>query len=70
MAPMERPSALHKQSAMGSEGECVADFGLAQAEASQRAIRISDQTCLFAPSEAMFEVLQASVRYKPFVLNS
>jgi hypothetical protein len=46
MAAMDLPFALHQQSVKGSEGESVADFGLAQAEASQRAIRTADQTCL------------------------
>lgn len=64
LPPMALPSLLHEQWMTGSEGENVPDFGLAQAEASQRAIRTADQTCIFAPSEAMFEILQASVRYR------
>jgi hypothetical protein len=66
LPPLTLPHALHQQSRAGLEGENVSDFGLAQAEASQRAVRTADQTCLFAPSEATFEVLQASVSTSRF----
>lgn len=59
MALMDRPPALHQPALDVLSGERVADLGLSQAEASQRAIRKADQTWLFAPSEAAFEVLQA-----------
>jgi hypothetical protein len=62
LPPIGLPAELHRQSLENMEGEAIADFGLGQAEASQRAIRTADQTCLFAPSSAMFEIMQASVR--------
>lgn len=69
LPPMSLFKALHQQSQQGLEGENVSDFGLAQAEASSRVVRTADQTCLFAPSEATFEVLQASVSAPPPALS-
>ena len=69
MAPMELPFALHRQTTSGYDLGSIADFGLAQAESSQTAIRTADQTCLFAPSEATFEVLQASVSSTPSTIR-
>jgi len=61
LAPELLEAAMERQKASELDMENLEDFGVAQAEAGQRALRQSTQSCLFGPGNVMFEITQATV---------
>lgn len=56
---LEAAIARHEQN--GESMETIEDFGLAQADAAQRAMRQAMQLCQFGPGQGLVEILQATV---------
>lgn len=54
-------AAVSRQKAMGVDLETIEDFGIAQAEAGDRAIRESAQSNIFGPGQTLFDITQATV---------
>lgn len=61
IAPHLLEETIENHNATGAPLESIADFSLAQAEASRRCIGTSVNVCGFGPGRALFDVLQAHV---------
>ena len=65
MSPEALEPAISQQKNLGLDLENIEDFGIAQAEAGERSIRSSIQTCIFGPGRTMFEITRATVSWDP-----
>ena len=61
LPPEQLAAAVERQRASGLDMENLEDFGLAQAESAQRAMRYADQSCFFGQGQGMLEMTQAAV---------
>lgn len=63
LPPEALDESVDRHKAMYGTIEGVEDFGLAQAEAGQKSIRMSTQTCMMGPGNMVVEITQASVGF-------
>lgn len=61
VAPHMLEETIENHNASGAPLESIADFSLAQAEASRRTINTAANVCGFGPGRALFDILQAHV---------
>lgn len=61
LPPEQLEAAVERHKAMYNSLDGIEDFGLAQAEAAQRAIRFSTQACQMGDGNQLMEIVQANV---------
>jgi len=64
LPPEALEEAIERHKEMYGSLEGIEDFGLAQAEAAQRAISVSTQSCLVQSGNVMVEICQANVGFR------